>query len=190
MTSENCNLPICWAELRWARSRGSTEGANAGRRTVGTHFYSNEYNWRSNAVHTESSWFLNNAYRSVSVHTATNIQSTVTAKNTIALLLKEVISIRFHQNLPLGDNWTEEDTIRQNTRVEEGSNTSTVTLRVVGADEKGSLKSETVKYSHKSQGTRTRERLHRLGPAAYTKDRPAFSSDSAPQKNKTVTVKQ
>jgi hypothetical protein len=32
------------------------------------------------------------------------------------------------------------------TRVEEGSNTSTVTLRVVGGDEKGSLKSETVKY--------------------------------------------
>jgi hypothetical protein len=31
------------------------------------------------------------------------------------------------------------------TRVEAGSNTSTVTLRVVGGDEKGSLKSETVK---------------------------------------------
>jgi hypothetical protein len=33
-----------------------------------------------------------------------------------------------------------------NTRVEAGSNTSTVTLRVVGGDVKGSLKSETVKY--------------------------------------------
>jgi hypothetical protein len=32
------------------------------------------------------------------------------------------------------------------TRVEAGSNTSTVTLRVVGSDEKGNLKSETVKY--------------------------------------------
>jgi hypothetical protein len=31
-------------------------------------------------------------------------------------------------------------------RVEAGSNTSTVTLRVVGGDEKGSLKSETIKY--------------------------------------------
>jgi hypothetical protein len=31
------------------------------------------------------------------------------------------------------------------TRVEAGSNTSTVTLRVVGSDEKGSLESETVK---------------------------------------------
>jgi extradiol dioxygenase family protein len=30
--------------------------------------------------------------------------------------------------------------------VEAGSNTSTVTLRVVGGDEKGSLKSETIKY--------------------------------------------
>jgi hypothetical protein len=39
--------------------------------------------------------------------------------------------------------------------VEAGSNTSTVTLRVVGGDEKGSLKSETVKYGWKSQGTTT-----------------------------------
>jgi hypothetical protein len=37
-------------------------------------------------------------------------------------------------------------------RVEAGSNTSTVVLRVVGGDEKGNLKSETVKYGHKSQG--------------------------------------
>jgi hypothetical protein len=66
-------------------------------------------------------------------------------------------------------------------RVEAGSNTSTVALRVVGSDEKGtqclgvklghplpggykygdlalgSLESETVKYSHESHGTRTRE---------------------------------
>jgi hypothetical protein len=40
------------------------------------------------------------------------------------------------------------------TRVEARSNTSTVTLRVVGGDEKGSLKSETVKYGRESQGTR------------------------------------
>jgi hypothetical protein len=35
--------------------------------------------------------------------------------------------------------------------VEAGLNTSTVTLRVVGGDEKDSLKSETVKYGRKSQ---------------------------------------
>jgi hypothetical protein len=40
-----------------------------------------------------------------------------------------------------------------------GSNTSTVTLRVVGGDKKGSLESETVKYGRESHGTRTRERL-------------------------------
>jgi hypothetical protein len=34
-----------------------------------------------------------------------NVQSTVTAKNVITLLLKEVISIRFDQNLPQGVNW-------------------------------------------------------------------------------------
>jgi hypothetical protein len=43
------------------------------------------------------------------------------------------------------------------TRVEAGSNTSTVTLRVVGGDKMGSLKSETVKYGRESQGSRTRE---------------------------------
>jgi hypothetical protein len=53
--------------------------------------------------------------------------------------------------------------------VEVRSNTSTVNLRVVGSDEKGSLKSETVKYGRKSQGTRTRERLRWQGPAAHTK---------------------
>jgi hypothetical protein len=37
--------------------------------------------------------------------------------------------------------------------VEAGSNTYTVTLRVVGGDEKGRLKSEIVKYGRKSQGT-------------------------------------
>jgi hypothetical protein len=41
--------------------------------------------------------------------------------------------------------------------VEAGSNTSNVTLRVVGGDEKGSLKSETVKCGYESHRTRTRE---------------------------------
>jgi hypothetical protein len=42
-------------------------------------------------------------------------------------------------------------------RVEVGSNTSTVILRVVGGDKKGSLESETVNYAHESYGTRTRK---------------------------------
>jgi hypothetical protein len=41
--------------------------------------------------------------------------------------------------------------------VEAGSNTSTVTLRVVGGDEMGSLKSVTVKYGRESQEIRTQE---------------------------------
>jgi hypothetical protein len=40
-------------------------------------------------------------------------------------------------------------------RVEAGSNTSTVTLRVVGGDEKGSLKSERVKYGRMTALART-----------------------------------
>jgi hypothetical protein len=42
-------------------------------------------------------------------------------------------------------------------RMEAGSNTSTVALQVVGGDEKGSLESETVKYGDESHGTRTRK---------------------------------
>jgi hypothetical protein len=74
--------------------------------------------------------------------------------------------------------------------VEAGSNTSTVTLRVVGGDEKRSVRFETVKYGREPQGTQTRERLHWQGPAAYTKDRPVLLSEREPHKNKTVTVKQ
>jgi hypothetical protein len=70
------------------------------------------------------------------------------------------------------------------------SNTSTVTLRVVGGNEKGSCKSEAVKYSRESEGVRTRGRLSWQELAAYIKDRPVTSSEKAPHKNKTVTVKQ
>jgi hypothetical protein len=49
--------------------------------------------------------------------------------------------------------------VYESTSVEAGSITSTVTLRVVGGDENGSLKSGTVKYGRESQETRTRERL-------------------------------
>jgi hypothetical protein len=45
----------------------------------------------------------------------------------------------------------------ENPRVEAASNTSTVTMRVVGGDEKGSLESETIKYGHESYGTLTRK---------------------------------
>jgi hypothetical protein len=76
------------------------------------------------------------------------------------------------------------------TRVETGSNTSTVTLRVIGGNEKGRLKTETVKYGREIQGTRTQERLRSRGLAAYTKDRPVLSSERAPDKNKTVIVKE
>jgi hypothetical protein len=69
-------------------------------------------------------------------------------------------------------------------RVEAGSSTSTVAQRVVGGDEKGSLKSETVKYGRESQGTPTRKGLRWQGPASYTKDRPVLSSERAPQKTR------
>jgi hypothetical protein len=66
-------------------------------------------------------------------------------------------------------------------RVEAGSNTSTVTLRVVGGDEKGSLKSETVKYGLKPQGTRTRERLRWQGPQHIKKQTRPLIREGATQ---------
>jgi hypothetical protein len=42
-------------------------------------------------------------------------------------------------------------------RVEAGSNTSTVALGVIGGDEKGSLEFETVKCGRESHGIQTRE---------------------------------
>jgi hypothetical protein len=39
--------------------------------------------------------------------------------------------------------------------VETGTNASTVTLRVVGGDEKGILENETAKYGHESYGIPT-----------------------------------
>jgi hypothetical protein len=75
-------------------------------------------------------------------------------------------------------------------RVGAGTNTYTLTLRVVGGDEKGSLDSETVKYGRESQGTRTRELLRWRGPVAIANDRPVLSSERAPHINKPATVRQ
>jgi hypothetical protein len=72
--------------------------------------------------------------------------------------------------------------------VEAESNTSTVTLRVVGGDEKESLRSGTVKYSRESQGTQTREGLRWRGSAAIVNDRHVLSSERAPQINKDTIV--
>jgi hypothetical protein len=63
-------------------------------------------------------------------------------------------------------------------------------LRVAGGDEKGILKSETVKYGHVSEGTQTQERLCWRRPAAYIKDRPVLSSERVSHENKTVTVEE
>jgi hypothetical protein len=72
--------------------------------------------------------------------------------------------------------------------VEAESNTTTMTLRVVGDEENGSLKFETVKYGREYQGTWTRERLLWQGPVAYTKERPVLSSERELHKNKPATV--
>jgi hypothetical protein len=55
---------------------------------------------------------------------------------TIELLLERMFSTRSVQSGYKADHWGDPCSVA---RVEAGSNTSTVTLRVVGGDEKGSL---------------------------------------------------
>jgi hypothetical protein len=65
------------------------------------------------------------------------------------------------------------------TRVEEGSNTSTVTLRV-GDDEKGSLKSETVKIVTSPKGLgpekdyvgEDQQHIKKIDPSSRQRERP------------------
>jgi hypothetical protein len=69
-------------------------------------------------------------------------------------------------------------------RVESGSNTITVTLGVVGGEEKGSLKSETVKiWSRVPRDSDARKTaLARASSIRYTKYRPVLSLERAPHK--------
>jgi hypothetical protein len=77
-----------------------------------------------------------------------------------------------------------------------GSNTSTVTLRVVGGDEKGSLKTETVKYGREIQGTRTRENcagegqqhIQKTDPSSRQRGRPTKTRPYLSNKNKYLVM--
>jgi hypothetical protein len=70
------------------------------------------------------------------------------------------------------------------TRVEAGSNTSTATLRVVGGDKMGSLKSETVKYGRKFQGTRTEKDCPGKGQRHIQQTDPSSRQSGRPTKKK------
>jgi hypothetical protein len=68
--------------------------------------------------------------------------------------------------------------VHRGTHVEAGSNTSTVTLRVVGGDEKGSPKSEAVEYgpSPKGLGPKTalakgQQHIQKTGPGSSSHQR-------------------
>jgi hypothetical protein len=74
--------------------------------------------------------------------------------------------------------------------VETGSNTSTVTVRVVGGDKKGSLEFEAVKkYGHEPHGTPTRKWLLWLGPGAIVNDRPVLLSEHEQTHNCLTVIK-
>jgi hypothetical protein len=95
-------------------------------------------------------------------------------RTAIEVLLETVFSIR---SVPKVYQWDKFG--------EAGSNTSTVTLRVVGGDEKGSLKSETVKYGRKSQGTRTEEGCVGKGQRHIQKTDPSFRQRGRPTESRT-----
>jgi hypothetical protein len=66
--------------------------------------------------------------------------------------------------------------------MEAGSNTSTVTLRVVGGDEMVSLKSETVKYGLESQGLGPEETALARANSIYNRQIRPLVREVAPQK--------
>jgi hypothetical protein len=68
------------------------------------------------------------------------------------------------------------------TRVEVASNTSTVTLRVVGGDENGSLESETVKYGHESKGLGPEKHYSGEGHQHIQKTDPSSRQRGRPRK--------
>jgi hypothetical protein len=81
-----------------------------------------------------------------------NVPAATDMHTTIEELLEAVFSMQSMMKLYKEDQQDSKN-VRGESRVEAGSNTSTVALRVVGGDEKGSLKSETVKYGRDSHGT-------------------------------------
>jgi hypothetical protein len=74
--------------------------------------------------------------------------------------------------------------------VEAGSNTPTVTLRVVGVDEKRSFTYETVKYGRESQGTRPEKNCAGKDQQHIQKTDPSSRQRGHSTENKTITVKQ
>jgi hypothetical protein len=91
--------------------------------------------------------------------------------------------------LPNNYNQMLETEVRhKKSHVDLGPETSILALWVIGGDKRGSLKSETVKYDHKSYETQTQKWLHWQGPAAIVNDRPVLSSERAPHITKPATV--
>jgi hypothetical protein len=115
--------------------------------------------------------------------TSTNPQLSDSNKD-LVLSPRWVLCSKTHWPTDVGRNIRIRLTIQGDSRVEAGSNTSTVALWVVGGGEKRSLKSETVKYGRKSHGTRTQKLLRWRAPAAVLNDRFVLPSERAPHINK------
>jgi hypothetical protein len=115
-----------------------------------------------------------------------DVPAATNTNTTIHFLLETVFSTLSVQSGYKEDNWG--DLVQ--TRVEEGSNISTVTLRVVGGEKEESLKSETVKYDREYQGTEPEKDCTGKGQQHIQKADPPSHQRGRPTNNKTVTVKQ
>jgi hypothetical protein len=75
------------------------------------------------------------------------------------------------------DNWSKS----RHTHVQAGSNTSTMTLQVLGGKKMGSIKSEIVKYGHEFQGLgpekdytgKGEQHIQKTDPSSCQRGRPA-----------------
>jgi hypothetical protein len=142
-------------------------------RIVGTRFHSNDYAGRSQRVSGKCRQTFP-AQRigggcsrdTISSHSNGGVVFMTTVRWAVRLgVLCSVRQAHIKQSASLKEQYT---------RVEAGSNTSTVALRVVEDDEKGSLKYET-KIGREYHGTR--EWLRWRGTAAIVNDRPVLSSE-------------
>jgi hypothetical protein len=79
--------------------------------------------------------------------------------------------------------------VEPDTRAEAGSNTSTVTLRVVGGDEKGNLKFESKLWSRVPRDLDSRKIALARATSIYKRQTRPLVREDAPL-NKTVTAKQ
>jgi hypothetical protein len=89
-----------------------------------------------------------------------------------------------HYSLVLSQFWSELQSQSSETRVEAGSNTSTVILRVVGGDEKGNLKSDSKIWSRVSRDSDPKKTALARASSMYKWQIRLLVKEGAPQRTR------